>query len=115
VRRVHQIHPKASREQDVFDVLRARVAGAAVRVHELLDFCVHEMRGRVSRVWVSREEREREHVYAGRGGRVRREWRQRESEEKIFREREVRRGEVSETGEQRDEQDKGVRESGVGG
>ena len=88
-------------KQDVFDVLRPRVAGAAIRVRELFDLHMHAMRWGIQRIWISSEECECEHVYAGRGGRVRQRRRERKREKEIF--RQVRRVEVSETGEQRDE------------
>lgn len=88
-------------KQDVFDVLRPRVAGAAIRVRELFDLHMHAMRWGIQRIWISSEECECEYVYAGRGRRVRQRRRERKREKEIF--RQVRRVEISETGEQRDE------------
>ena len=88
-------------KQDVFDVLRPRVTGAAIRVRELFDLHMHAMRWGIQRIWISSEECECEHVYAGRGGCVRQRRRERKREKEIF--RQVRRVEISETGEQRDE------------
>jgi len=74
-------------KQRVLHVFRTRVARPAIRVRELFNLHMHEMRGGVPRVWVSSEKREREHVYARGGKRVRLERWERNGEKKIFCER----------------------------
>ena len=54
----------------MFDVLRPRVAGAAIRVRELFDLHMHAMRWGIQRIRISSEECECEYVYAGRGRRL---------------------------------------------
>ena len=74
-------------QQRVFHVRRAGIFSPAIRVRDIFNLHMHEMRGHLSRVWVSSEKREREHVYAGRGKRVRLQRWERNGETKIFRQR----------------------------
>ena len=71
-------------KQRVFHVRRAGIISPAIRVRDIFNLHMHEMRGHLSRVWVSSEKREREHVYARGGGRVCLQRWERNGETKIF-------------------------------